>query len=155
MAKVDVFRSADETFLFYNLDAAVGKGCANRRDDVLLVQYLLKASSNVPGTIRIEVRGIDQSPPGVWGNFDDALLKAEQSDWIERGKSIWQDGRVDPVPPQQQSLRTPVHQAQYTILTLNAIYQHVRPTDYTRMAQATDCPAELAQRIRAPKWIGS
>jgi len=46
MAKVDLFQSTKTgAFLFYNLDASVGKGGANRRDDVLLVQYLLKTSS--------------------------------------------------------------------------------------------------------------
>jgi hypothetical protein len=34
----------DGSFLFYNLDADVGRGGVNRKDDVLLVQYLLKTA---------------------------------------------------------------------------------------------------------------
>ena len=32
----------------YNVDAAVGPGCPNRTDDVLLVQYFLKACFDNP-----------------------------------------------------------------------------------------------------------
>jgi hypothetical protein len=43
MAKVDVLHTPkDGSFLFYNLDADVGRGGVNRKDDVLLVQYPAK-----------------------------------------------------------------------------------------------------------------
>jgi hypothetical protein len=45
MAKLDVLHTPkDGSFLFYNLEAGVGKGGVNRKDDVLLVQYLLKTA---------------------------------------------------------------------------------------------------------------
>ena len=95
MAKVDLFQSTrNGTFLFYNLDRSVGKGGVNRRDDVLLVQYLLKTSANVPGKFSAGVGG---PPPvaGVWGEVDDILLGMVQSFWAERGTATFQDRRVD------------------------------------------------------------
>ena len=41
MAKVDLLHGRLH-HLFYNVDAAVGKNAPNRKEDVLLVQYLLK-----------------------------------------------------------------------------------------------------------------
>ena len=50
MAKVDLFNSPKEgAIIFYNLDAAVGKGAANKREDVLLVQYLCALPTTVAG----------------------------------------------------------------------------------------------------------
>jgi hypothetical protein len=150
MAKVDLHQSP--TFLFYNLDAAVGKGGANRKDDVLLVQYLLKTSANVPGKFSAQVVGVTQVA-GVWSEFDDSLLDMVQKAWSERGTATWQDRRIDPVP-QQRSL-TPRHHAQYKILTLNMIYQFLRPGDFPRIAEVADCPADLRPRIQAPHWLGT
>ena len=65
MAKVDLFQSpGNGTFLFYNLDASVGKGGANRRDDVLMVQYLIKVSANVPGKFLATVGGVSTVAAG-------------------------------------------------------------------------------------------
>ena len=40
MARVDLLHGRQLHHLFYNVDAAVGKGAPNRKDDVMLVQYL-------------------------------------------------------------------------------------------------------------------
>jgi len=154
MAKVELYRSLKNgSFLFYNLDAAVGKGGANRRDDVLLVQYLLKTSADVPGKFRAGVGGGAAQVAGAWGDNDDLLLDMVQKYWSERGTATWQDRRVDPVPYQRSM--SPIHHTQYKILTLNLIYQYVRPSDFPRMAEAADCPAELRPLIRAPDWLKS
>jgi len=42
MARVSMITVSVGSRLFYNVDAAVGAGCPNRRDDVLLVQYFLR-----------------------------------------------------------------------------------------------------------------
>jgi hypothetical protein len=42
------------TKVFYTVDQAVGPGCPNRRDDVLLVQYFLRvARDDAPGFLAI------------------------------------------------------------------------------------------------------
>jgi hypothetical protein len=153
MAKVDLYRSQrNGSFLFYNLDAAVGKGGANRRDDVLLVQYLMKTSANVPGKFTAQVSGAAQVA-GVWSEFDDLLLGTVQRNWSQRGTATWQDRRVDPVPFQRSV--SPIHHAQYKILTLNVIYKYLRPSDFPRMAETADCPGELKPLIGAPDWLKS
>jgi hypothetical protein len=153
MAKVDLYRSLrDGSFLFYNLDAAVGKGGANRKDDVLLVQYLLRTSANVPGKFAAGVGGVAQVA-GVWSDYDDTLLGMVQNYWSDRGTATWQDRLVDPVPYQRSM--SPIHHTQYKILTLNVIYRYVRPLDFPRMAESADCPAELRSLIRAPDWLKS
>jgi len=153
MAKVDVFSSPkDGAFLFYNLDAAVGKGAANKRDDVLLVQYLMKTSADIPGKFHAQVGGVVQVP-GKWSDFDEALLDLVQNAWAKRGTATWQDRRIDPVP--RQASTTPIHHAQYKILTLNAIYASLRPADFSSMPDVPDCPGELRAAIRAPKWLGT
>jgi hypothetical protein len=153
MAKVDLFQSTKTgAFLFYNLDASVGKGGANRRDDVLLVQYLLKTSSNIPGKFRATVGGA-APVAGIWGEFDEILLDMVQKEWSRRGTATWQDRLVDPVP--QHMSQTPVHHAQYKILTLNTIYSSVRPADFPKMAEASDCPPDLKPKIKAPAWLGT
>jgi hypothetical protein len=153
VAKIDLFQSTNNgTSLFYNLDASVGKGGTNRRDDVLLVQYLLKISAFVPGKFRATVGGATPVA-GVWGEPDDLLLDMVQRHWAERGTATFQDQRVDPVP--QNKTQTPIHHAQYKILTFNAIYQSLRPADFPKMAEATDCPADLKAKIKAPAWLGT
>jgi len=123
MAKVDVLHTPKDALLFYNLDATVGKASANRKDDVLLVQYLLKTSANVPGKFEAIVGGAVKQLPGVWTDYDDMLLGMVQNYWKDKGTSTWQDRRVDPAP----SNRThgAIHHTQYKILTLNIIYQYV------------------------------
>jgi hypothetical protein len=151
MAKVDLLRLPKAgPFLFYNLDAAVGKGAANRRDDVLLVQYLLKTSANVPGKFGASVGGAKQVA-GVWTDYDDLLLGMVQQYWKDKGTSTWQDRRVDPAPPHRT--HGSVHHTQYKIITLNLIYQYVRPDDFPKMAKVGDCPAELRPLIGQPDWL--
>jgi hypothetical protein len=65
MAKVDVLHTPkDGSFLFYNLDADVGRGGVNRKDDVLLVHTPLKTSADVPGNFqgRVFARSFRDEP---------------------------------------------------------------------------------------------
>src|SRR5882672_8015257 len=90
----------------YFIDGAVGQGRANRRDDVLLVQFFLKALSK-----RSEVEsGESYQPPGqreiqvdgVCGSATTAFIRHFQGviDRAAKGSAFrpWQDGVVDPVP---------------------------------------------------------
>jgi hypothetical protein len=152
MAKVDVLHTPkDGSFLFYNLDAGVGKGGVNRKDDVLLVQYLLKTSADVPGRFQALVGGAVKQLAGVWTDYDDMLLGMVQNHWKDKGASTWQDRRVDPAPSNRTHGR--IHHTQFKIITLNIIYQYVRPADFPRVAEVTDCPGELRPLIRAPGWL--
>jgi len=80
------------------------------------------------------------------GQFDEPLLAMAIFKRIEYRL-------VDPVP--QHMSQTPVHHAQYKILTLNTIYSSVRPADFPKMAEASDCPPDLKPKIKAPAWLGT
>src|SRR3954447_17155522 len=99
MARIDVLRGRIGSYLFYNVEAAVGKGCPNQRIDVLLVQYLLnenmrlKSFSYIPSTV------VDRNVQitGIWNQTWDVFLLNYQNDLKQRGKPVVRDGRVDPV----------------------------------------------------------
>ena len=168
MAKVDIIRIPKQgSFLFYNLDAAVGKGGKNRRDDVLLAQYLLQVAASkglvvdwkvVSPSVRTgnsTMQPPDTSDPGFtgsWNEWDVARLKGVEVFSTKKGVPAVQDGRIDPVPAGRTE--GPIHHMQYKIVTLNLMYATHRPNDFPRMALANDCPKELRQLIVAPDWLG-
>jgi hypothetical protein len=148
MARIDILRGNVENYLFYNVDAAVGKGCPNQRTDVLLVQYLLKENmrlktfSYLPNTV---VAGTVQIT-GLWDETWDTLLFNYQNDLKHRGKPVVRDGRVDPVTGGR--VLGSIHHSIYTILWLNMGYLQVRPVDFPKIGEAGDCPGELRPRIK-------
>jgi hypothetical protein len=150
MAKLDFFHSPGRGYyLFYNLDAAVGIGCPNSKDDVLLVQYLMTVCSKVPGLISLFP---DMVPiNGVWDKDWDGFLSYYQDDWAKSGIATWRDRRIDPAIRTGRGMG-PVHHKQFKILTLNVTYQGLRPYDYPKMAEAADCPAVLRPVIRI-QWL--
>ena len=154
MAKVDLLNAKGRAyFLFYNLDQAVGKGCPNRKDDVLLAQYLMVgASQKVPGLIGLYPGGgMGWDVDGIWDNEWDGVLDYYQSEWKKRGPKTWPDRRIDPVPSHIWKA-SPIHHVQYFIMTLNMLFGDLRPQDFPRLSEAKDCPAELRPFIRV-HWM--
>jgi hypothetical protein len=148
MAHIDVLRGHVGNYLFYNVGAAVGKGCPNERTDVLLVQYLLKENmrlktfSYIPNTTsdgNVQINGL-------WNQTWDLFLLNYQNDLKQRGKPAVRDGRVDPVTGGR--VFGPIRHSIYTILWLNMGYLQVRPADFPKIAEAGDCPGELRPRIK-------
>src|SRR5215208_4070845 len=86
--------------VFYGIDLAVGPGKANRRDDVLLVQFFLRSISRTTDNVTKE----SYSPPGqapllvdgLYGprtaaylkHFETVLSRASQGAAMQ----LWQDG---------------------------------------------------------------
>lgn len=153
MAKVDFFRSQNGYNFFYNLDAAVGTSCPNRRDDVLLVQYFLQATNRTERKIgEVTARfPID----GVWNTNWDGILGRFQDDLVLWGPRKWSDRSIDPVPGflGNHQIYGPIHHNNYKILTLNINYLEQRKNDFPRIADAHDCPLELRSLIRV-RWLG-
>jgi hypothetical protein len=150
MARIDVIRGHRANHLFYNVDAAVGKGCQNQRNDVLLVQYLLKENmrlktfSYIPTTVldgNVNVR-----VNGLWDEMWNVFLLNYQNDLKQRHKPVVRDGRVDPVTGGR--VLGPIHHTIYTMLWLNMGYLEVRPADFPKIADAGDCPGELRLAIK-------
>lgn len=150
MARIDVIRGHVGNYLFYNVDAAVGRSCPNQRNDVLLVQYLLQENmrlknfSYIPSTV---LDGKVQIPiNGLWDQSWDTFLFNYQNELKHRGRPVVHDGRVDPVTGGR--VFGPIHHTMYTILWLNMGYLEMRPTDFPKIAEVGDCPPELRSRIK-------
>lgn len=116
--------------LVYTIDLAVGNGCPNRRDDVLLVQFFLKVVSEGPQKSEFTPAGRGpMQTDGVWGPVSQAYLNQfiavpAKLNSQNPGAPLTQDGRVDPVVGGRTtgSLTGNV----YTILALNTSYKNVR-----------------------------
>jgi hypothetical protein len=150
MARIDVLRGHSANWLFYNLDGAVGQNCQNQRQDVLLVQYLLKEGSKGPNFAEIQTgAGFTQEImkiTGIWDQYWGGYLANYLRTIARRGKPVVEDRRVDPVPAGHP--RGPVHQKQYTILYLNLGYWQLRRADFPRLSQVGDCPPELRSALK-------
>ena len=110
--------------LVYTNDQAVGNGCPNRRDDVLLVQFFLKVISDGPGKGDFTPAGRGPlSIDGLWGPISQAFLNQYIAvNSAENPTSpLTRDGRVDPVVNGRVSGSRSGHV--YTILALNNTYK--------------------------------
>jgi hypothetical protein len=153
MANVDIVHAHEGNLLFYNVDAAVGKNCPNRRPDVLLVQYLLNECCKSPNFSYIRISVMDDEKymtvSGTWESHWNTYLANFANQLKHSGRTVVQDGRVDPVAVLP---RGPIHHHQYLMLYLNLGYALLRPKDFPRMAEVADCPVELRPLLK-PKFV--
>jgi hypothetical protein len=123
MARVVLY--AKSGTLFYVVDAAVGTGCPNVRQDVLLVQFFLRAlmvdagaekAYQPPGEQPIQI-------DGACGPRTIAYIKYFQEENSRRnpGVVIHKDCRVDPITSGTH-ISSITHTA-YTIIKLNSTYR--------------------------------
>src|SRR5215468_8518094 len=106
----------------YFVDAAVGHGCQNRKDDVYLVQFFLNALWGFK--VRTDMFGAtNQAAPAVDGicgtETIEAIRRFEQFYWppFRQSPLDFIDGRVDAVPPGQKF--GPIHGNPYVMIGLN------------------------------------
>ena len=124
MARVYVIENPVAKVL-YTVDHAVGRGGANRRDDVLLVQFFLKVISESKAIYKPAGQ-----PPitcdGQWGKISQAYLNEFilVNSGVNPGQPLTADGRVDPVVGGK--FTGAISGNMYTILALNRVYQHSR-----------------------------
>ena len=76
MARVDLLHGRQLHHLFYNVDAAVGKDAPNRKDDVMLVQYLLQNASTLGFPQVFKWNQLNYPIGGVWDRNWQGLLTA-------------------------------------------------------------------------------
>ena len=151
MANVDMLYLASQGHvLIYDIDAAVGPGAPNKRDDILLLQYLMR---EVPRSGRFQPEPfpspllVDGNPsPGLFANIKhfQRLMKLK----LPAGM-VAQDGRIDPIPSTSVFATTGV---QYAMVTLNLAFQVSRPKDYPLMAAANDCPDDIRVKV-TPRFL--
>jgi len=148
MARVYLVSNHSRLKLSYIVIAAVGPGCPNRGDDVLLDQFLLRvAMEDVPGQPGSGYRPPGQAPitiDGFYGPTTMAYLQYFEEEGNRRNPThpVTTDHRIDPVVGGQ--LGGSFSQRLYKILTLNLLY-----VDRRSLAVHADiktdplCPAEL------------
>ncbi len=135
----------------YFIDGAVGQGRANSRDDVMLVQFFLKAISTRADT----ESGESYQPPGQRGIQVDGVCGATTIAYIRHFQGVtdrsakspalkpWQDGAVDPVPPGGRF--GSVHGGVFTIISLNVAYASLYGKDaHARLFGDPLLPPELS-----------
>ena len=135
----------------YFIDSAVGQGRAKRRDDVMLVQFFLKAISK-----RSDVESGESYQPagqgdiqvdGVCGKTTIAFIRHFQGvvDRVAHAPAFkpWQDGAVDPVPP--GGTFGAIHGGVYTMISLNVAYSSLYGKDaHAKIFGDPFLPRELA-----------
>ncbi|MBA3446236.1 MAG: hypothetical protein H0T56_01265 [Pseudaminobacter sp.] len=147
MAYVKLLENQSSLRAAYLVDAAVGRGCPNRKDDVYLVQFLLNAlwGKTSDGT----VIGGDGPAPAIDGicgaRTVNAILVFQKWYWrVTPGG--FTDGRVEPLPPGRSvGLR---HNNPYTIIGLNANFGVVFGIErHAVICKEPNFPSELKQKL--------
>jgi hypothetical protein len=135
----------------YYIDGAVGQGRANKRDDVMLVQFFLKALS-----LRADTEsGESYQPPGQRQIQIDGSCGATTVAFIRHFQGVvdraskaaqlrpWQDGVVDVVP--QGAMFGAIHGGVYTMISLNIAYSSLYGKDaHAKLFSDPLLPRELA-----------
>lgn len=147
MARVMLFRGGAGQRYFYNVDRAVGPGCPNQHDDVLLVQYLLKWLYAKRQDLHYRTLQPPSEPmkvDGIAGPITFRWIRRYQEGCKAFGASKVVDGKVDRASGFGYGPRTGT---QYTIINLNSEYGVVCPAYYSNLAAAPDCPPHLAAAV--------
>lgn len=150
MARIGVFQYQGKACLYYNIHAAVGPGAPNRRDDVLLVQYLLRECFKSKSFVANPFPGGVVSVDGAAGQQTFAAIRHFQAVGKAKGYNLAQDGRVD-VPATDTQVAS-ISGTSYTILNLNNHFGYLRRQNWGQVSRAADCPAELRVPLQEPTW---
>ena len=90
--------------VLYSVEQSVGQGCANRRDDVYLVQFFLRAAMEPSPETGTGFIPPGQQPIAIDGSFGpqtNAYIRFFEQEVVRLNPAthLSQDGRIDPVPP--------------------------------------------------------
>jgi peptidoglycan hydrolase-like protein with peptidoglycan-binding domain len=145
MANVKVMSQPMLLRVFYDVDAAVGTGCPNRREDVYLVQFLISViwgKKDMHGDV---VGAAGKPAPRVDGICGPETITAIRQFQEYYGVTLV-DGRVDPVPPGQSY--GPIHKMAYTMIGLNTNVAGLLSTDrHALICNEPNFPMLLKQKL--------
>ncbi len=129
---------------YYNVNFAVGLPAPNKRDDVLLVQWLLhRVYADHPFFVPPD--GGDLAIDGFIGKQTVRWVTAFQADVRRLGQPCALDGRVDSARKSVGSIsKTP-----YTILWLNAALRSANPAVFEDPGSDPDLPPELMAALQS------
>jgi hypothetical protein len=133
----------DQLPLFFNVDHHVGRQKTNSREDVLLVQFLIrKAGQTAHSVTSAETKSL-MANLSVTGSCDDdtvAAIRAAQ-EHIRRGNpAAVVDSVVSPARAYDYGPNT-----RWTIVLLNLQMRLSTPQTWPRLQDLPDCPPELRQ----------
>jgi hypothetical protein len=129
---------------YYNVNFAVGTKSPNKRDDVLLVQWLLhRVYADHPFFSAPD--GDDIAIDGFIGEQTVKWITAFQTDVRRLGQPCAGDGRVDSARKSAGS----ISKAPYTILWLNSALRSANPTVFEDPGSDPDLPPELMAALQA------
>lgn len=130
----------------YTVDQAVGSGCPNRREDVMLVQHLLRIAWKNVGT-STGFRPAGETEPlkadGIYGTKTAKFIKHFQEEANRRGANVATDQRVDPVMSGTSS--GSISHKFYTILAMNSARNARQTNNQDNIALDPEFPAELVK----------
>jgi hypothetical protein len=148
---------------FYNVTMAVGPlGTApNRRDDVMLVQYFLKAIADYSKKFAtyLPFTAGKWSPPetgkpflvdGWMGSDTAAWIKSYQDAVAKPGYGILVDGRID----RALGISGSISHTVYTILWLNQDFLSAQRPKFDALEDDAEAPDELRAAIRSSRARG-
>jgi len=128
------FIDTSETLpVFYNIVQAVGKNCPNKRDDVMLVQYLLDWRYKNVQPKAATPKGV-MKVDGICGGITLNWIQKFQLDIMLSGYSIQADGRVDRIR-NKQSFNGSLSNKIYTLGWLNWIVAYQEPKAFANLPQ--------------------
>ena len=128
----------------------MGRNCANRRPDVLLVQFLLKVSDESPAHAhwwKVK-RGRASKIDGIYGEHTQSLIdQIQEQVQPGRGDKVARDGRVDPIANSSYyGARTGVLM---TMVVLNLMYmESTGSSDISSMPHHPLWPKELSNGLQ-------
>lgn len=148
---------AQKFFPFYNVSQAVGQGCPNQTDDVMLVQFFIRELAKDP-TVGAGSR--PSSPVVVDGVYTPVL--GEWILWVQKASnqkspgSTLVDARVDPargMANDPKFLKSSISHTQYTIVTLNASYRYRYKKSHDALEADGNVPALLRQKFSGDDYV--
>ncbi len=126
---------------FYNVTMAVGTNASNRRDDVLLVQYMLKRVYEKPTYTRgrLSTQQGQMIVDGLCGPTTIRWIGQFQLDIQRFGANVLVDRRIDRALGGSGSISG----TEYTIHLLNDAFRKHYPDIYQQMTTHSDVPVEV------------
>lgn len=139
---------ATDVTVAYTNDSSVGPGCQNAREDVLLVQHLLRiAWDDAPGSLGFKPPG-EKEPiavDGLAGAQTARFIKFFQEEAARRGANVARDGRVDPV--RSGGPTGAISGRFYTVLAMNSARNSRRRANQADITSDPGFPQELRRHF--------
>ena len=149
MPRVYQIKGSDPSVrMAYTVDQAVGPACPNRREDVLLVQHLLRLAWKDAGASK-GFRPPGEKEPlkvdGICGPTTNKFIKFFQEEANRRGANCSTDGRADPIG--SGTPRGSISAKFYTILAMNSARNSRQGGNQDDISKDPEFPAELRKHF--------